>query len=108
MKKYYLHKGAGQNGPFDIEDLKTKQILKETPIWYDGLSDWTIADKIDELKILFRRTSPEASETKQDTPAIVMPKKNNKFGTNLIILLLALIIIFAVFAIFYNASASGN
>ena len=25
MKKYFLHNGAEQQGPFDIEDLKTKK-----------------------------------------------------------------------------------
>ena len=28
MKKYYLHNGTDQQGPFDIEDLKTKNITK--------------------------------------------------------------------------------
>ena len=58
MKKYFLHNGAEQQGPFDIEDLKTKSIAKDTSIWYEGLSEWTTADNIDDLKILFIKTTP--------------------------------------------------
>jgi hypothetical protein len=68
MKKYYLHNGTDQQGPFDTEDLKAKLIDKETPIWYDGLSDWTTAGKIDELKDFFKTTTPPPFTTKQTPP----------------------------------------
>lgn len=58
MKKYYLHNDSIQQGPFDIEELKTKNISKETPIWYDGLSEWMTVENIDELKILLVSVPP--------------------------------------------------
>lgn len=36
MKKYYLHDGTEQFGPFDLDELKTKNINCQTPNWYDG------------------------------------------------------------------------
>jgi hypothetical protein len=58
MKIYYLHNGASQSGPFDIEELKQKGITKETPIWYQGLNEWTTAGEIAELSAVFQSTPP--------------------------------------------------
>lgn len=58
MKKFYLHDGTEQTGPFDIEELKSKNITKNTSIWHEGLTEWIPAGKIDELKVLFRETTP--------------------------------------------------
>jgi len=94
MKKYYLHNGAEQQGPFEYNDLKAKDITKETPIWHEGLSEWTTAGNIEELNELFKKTTPpsfsgsatspppiekattqKTSEVKQATT-----KKKNKLG----------------------------
>lgn len=61
MKKYYLHDGSTQQGPFDIEDLKLKNISGQTSIWYQGLDNWTTAEKIDELKSIFTSVPPPFS-----------------------------------------------
>jgi hypothetical protein len=61
MKKYYLHNGADQQGPFDFDDLKEKNISRQTPIWYEGLDEWTTAEKIDELKSIFASVPPPFS-----------------------------------------------
>lgn len=37
IKKFFLHTGENQDGPFDIEELKTKNISSETPIWFNGI-----------------------------------------------------------------------
>ncbi len=58
MKKYYLHNGSQQDGPFDIEELKARGINKETPIWYEGLNAWTKAGVLPELNILFAIMPP--------------------------------------------------
>lgn len=124
MKKYYLHNGTDQQGPFNIEDLKVKLINKETPIWYDGLSDWTTADKIDELKDLFKVTSPPPFTTKQTPPPInkqtlqtetkqnatptVEPKKKSNVGKAIAIVLVVLIIIVGGFVIFDKMSRDSS
>ncbi len=61
MKKYYLHNGIEQQGPFDLEDLKTKNISRETSIWYEGLTEWAIAENIEELKPILSSIPPPFS-----------------------------------------------
>jgi len=89
MKKFYLHNETEQTGPFDIDDLKTKNINKNTPIWYEGLADWTTAERVDELKDLFMTATPPPFVTKQTPPPVKKPlqqqtvttkKKSNTLG----------------------------
>lgn len=94
MKKYFLHDGKEQQGPFDIEDLKAKNIKRETSIWYEGLAEWTIADNVFDLKDLFIKTIPPPFTAKPtitpliQTPPIKLspiipitaPKKKNTIG----------------------------
>jgi hypothetical protein len=58
MKKYYIFNGTVQLGPFDLEDLKSQTITKDTPIWFEGLADWTIAGKVEEISSLFDVPKP--------------------------------------------------
>ncbi len=80
MKKFYIHNGTEQMGPFDIDDLKSKDIHAETPIWYDGLDNWTTASKVDELKEILRTaTPPPFNQPKTAPPPIpkVEPQSAN-------------------------------
>jgi hypothetical protein len=125
MKKYYLHNGTDQQGPFDTEDLKAKLIKKDTPIWYEGLSDWTTADKIDELKDLFKTTTPPPfskkqtppppinkqiaqSETKQTEEPTVKPKKKSNVGRTIAIIVIVLIAIVGGLKIFDKMSRGSG
>ncbi len=58
MKKYFFNDGISQQGPFTLEELKTKSITAETPVWYDGLPDWTTARQVEELKDIIVHTPP--------------------------------------------------
>lgn len=103
MKKFYLHNGTEQTGPFDIDDLRSKNINKDTPIWYDGLSEWTKANNIDELKELFKTlTPPPFGETKKTPPpinkpteqaSVTPPTKNKKSYIRLIVAAIILVLI---------------
>ncbi len=114
MKKYYLHNGTDQQGPFDMEDLKAKLINKDTAIWYEGLSDWTTADKIEELKDLLNTTTPPPFKTKQSptplnertaqtepkqsiVPNTVPKKKNNIRNTVIIVVIIVIVGGLAIF-----------
>ncbi|MBC8488919.1 MAG: DUF4339 domain-containing protein [Bacteroidetes bacterium] len=121
MKKYYLHNGTEQEGPFDIEDLKTKNLTKNTQVWYEGLSDWITADKIEELKDLFKLTSPPPfNEKKKKTPpplqkskpeqtnSSTKPKKKSKVGKIIIIIVIVLAVIIGGLAILDNLNHSGS
>jgi hypothetical protein len=50
MKKYYLHNGTENIGPFDTDELKTKAITKNTEVWCEGMEDWRKAGEVDELR----------------------------------------------------------
>ncbi|MCT8338570.1 DUF4339 domain-containing protein [Flavobacteriaceae bacterium TK19130] len=109
MKKYYLHNGSEQSGPYDLSELRNKEITPKTEIWYEGLSDWKTADQIDELNILFakvtpppitRKTIPESDHSKRK------PAKS-KSGKNFLILLLIVIGVVGTFLII-DLIAQGN
>jgi GYF domain 2 len=53
MTQYFIHDGQNEKGPLDIEQLKLEPLQKDTPIWYDGLANWTTAGQVEELKGLF-------------------------------------------------------
>ncbi len=57
MKEYYIYINQ-QEGPFTIEELRSKNISNQTPAWHDGLSNWTIVGEIPELISLVKVTPP--------------------------------------------------
>ncbi|WP_339890233.1 DUF4339 domain-containing protein [uncultured Flavobacterium sp.] len=96
MKKYFLHNGSENIGPFDIEELKEQKITKETQVWYEGLVDWKEASEIEELKSILPVTPPPL--TKKVAPQsfaeakISEPKKKNIFRKVLKIIAIVLIV----------------
>ena len=50
MKKYFIHDGNQQLGPFSLEELKDKGLTSKSMIWFEGLGTWTEAQFISELK----------------------------------------------------------
>lgn len=77
MKKYFLHIGTENSGPFDLEELKIKKITKKTPVWYDGLENWKYAEDLEELKSVFVIAPPpiETFKAQQAIPKIITEKK---------------------------------
>ena len=69
MRKYFIHNGENELGPFDQEQLKLQGLKKETPIWYEGLESWTTAGEIEELKSLFPVTPPPLIKITEPTVA---------------------------------------
>ncbi|HJR99529.1 MAG TPA: GYF domain-containing protein [Flavobacterium sp.] len=63
MKKYYLHNGIESSGPFDLEELKIKQITPATPVWFSGMPDWKKAGEIAELEKILQLTPPPFKTT---------------------------------------------
>lgn len=102
MKKYYLHNGKEQDGPFDISDLKAKKITPATEVWYEGLPDWKAADQIEELKVLFTRVTPPPIKSKSS----YSDKKSASDKNILRISLIAIAVIIGVYII--NLMISDN
>lgn len=58
MKTFFLFIDDEQQGPFNLEELKTKKITRTTKVWFEGLEDWKNAEEIEELKSLFVLVPP--------------------------------------------------
>ena len=67
MKKYFIHEGEKQEGPFTIDELKLKSLSSNTPVWHEGLKDWTTVSEIDELNALV--TSPPPMKMASSAPS---------------------------------------
>lgn len=72
MKKYFLHNGTENSGPFDLDELKAKSITKTTPVWFEGMENWKYAGEITELSSVFTVVPPPISSftTVPPTPKI--------------------------------------
>lgn len=58
MKTFFLFIDGEQQGPFNLEELKTKKIDRDTKVWFEGLEDWNNAEEIEELKSIFVSIPP--------------------------------------------------
>ena len=71
MKQYYYANGDQQLGPFTFQELQSKNLGRDTYVWYEGLSDWTRAGDLPELSVLFQAPAapaPERPPLQQSTP----------------------------------------
>lgn len=94
MKKYYTHDGTEQQGPFTIDELRDKKITKDSMIWFEGAEGWLQANKIDELKGLFKVMPPPFTTAKTPPPfAEPKPTKSNKTTIYLVFALLAVALV---------------
>jgi hypothetical protein len=92
MRTYYIHNGEREVGPLTIEDLKVLHVTAETPIWYEGLPEWTTAIKITEVKTALQLSvPPPAFGSSKVTPppysagSALPPVKKSKLGRNVLI-----------------------
>ena len=48
MRQYFFHNGQNQEGPLELVQLNSHNLKKDTPIWYEGLENWTTAGEIED------------------------------------------------------------
>lgn len=58
----WIHINDKQEGPFAIEEIEVGRIAPDTPVWHEGLPDWTYAKDVPALAHLFVVETPEQSE----------------------------------------------
>lgn len=75
MKTYYLHDGNENKGPFDLQELKSKNITRMTPVWCSGMDDWKTAGEVEELKGILATVPPPIK------PFITFPSKEKNKGS---------------------------
>ena len=90
MKKYFYTDGTDKFGPFSLEELKEKEITRDTKIWFQELGDWKKASTIPELNELFTLIPPPINH--ENINPHVFIKRESKFNT---------IDIFVFLSIFY-------
>ncbi|MFM9944954.1 MAG: DUF4339 domain-containing protein [Bacteroidia bacterium] len=97
MKKYYLHNGTEQEGPFDIDELKLKNISLDSPIWYEGIENWATVGQIDELKDIFLSKTPPPFkpriEPNSQVSSPIIPQQKINFRKQMTIGLIVLVAI---------------
>ena len=104
MTQYYFHDGQQEQGPYDIEQLKSQSLKKDTPIWYEGLESWTTVGEVEELKKLFAsmltppplmKPIPDVKSTppKIEQPTYVATNYQNVFPTKKKSLVVPLIVV---------------
>jgi len=95
MKKYYINIANQQQGPYSLEDLKEKGITRETMVWFEGAENWQRANKIDELKDLFKTIPPPITTSNTATPP-PLPNKPKSNKTAMYVILAGIVFIMIV------------
>ena len=80
MKKYYLHTNHETFGPFDLEELKARNVTEKTPVWFVGMEHWKTAGEIPELNILFSVTPPPISYFSTPTTTAKVKQKEEEWN----------------------------
>lgn len=73
MTSYFIHDGLNHSGPFSLYELKEKTIVADTPVWTEGLGDWSVAKEIPELASFFnlKPTPPPFQGARRQSVAVV-------------------------------------
>ena len=111
MKKYYLHNGSENIGPFDLDELKAKAITKNTQVWYEGMEDWKNAEEVEELKSILLVVPPPITKKKEIKPEpAVSNTKTHWFWRMTRVLAILIIVFIAIFAFvdYMNEKNSGS
>ena len=85
-QQFYIAVNGQQTGPFSLDDLKTKNIQRDTLIWTEGLDSWTKAEHVALLKDILRATPPPLPNTETKTtsqqvtpPPVIPPAPTGKY-----------------------------
>ena len=68
MNKYYIREHDESIGPLTTEQIKTKNITKETWIWREGLEDWVQVKDLKELELFFKTVRKPLAPRKPEVP----------------------------------------
>lgn len=71
MKKYFIKTDTGQEGPFDLQQLKGMGVTAGTHIRSEEQEEWMAAGEADDLKELFAVPPVAAQEIETETAAAV-------------------------------------
>ena len=73
MSNYFYSENNQQVGPVTMEELKTKNITRETMVWKEGMENWQKACEVNELSDLFAAVPPPLPKQKVPVPPPIPP-----------------------------------
>lgn len=79
---YYVIIDGNQHGPLSVEQLRGLSVKPETPVWHEGLTDWTTIAKIPALmSALFPAVPPQnPCQIAPPQRPVVPPQQNFNYG----------------------------
>lgn len=57
-KKYFIIVDRDQKGPLSFSELELLNLKNDTPVWFEGMSEWSVLEKVEELKSLKKTLPP--------------------------------------------------
>ncbi|SFE67508.1 DUF4339 domain-containing protein [Flavobacterium xueshanense] len=108
MKKYYLHNGTENIGPYDLDELKAKAITKNTQVWCDGMEDWKNAGEVEELKSILSVVPPPIAKRPEIKPEPIDSNKKTHWFWRMTRVLGILIIVFVAIIAFVDYMNAKN
>jgi hypothetical protein len=97
MKKYFIHDGHHQIGPFSAAELIERGITPSTPVYTSGLGRYVTASEISALNDAFcNKTNP----SKNIASLKVVNKKSTSFIKRMAIVVVALVVIIVPFVVY--------
>ena len=72
MKTYFIHDGRTKKGPFSFNELKNLELSKWTPVWFEGLPEWTTVENVPELSSLLSVPPTFSGLNTQPPPELVI------------------------------------
>lgn len=57
-KYYYIDSNKQKAGPLSVEELINLGIVRETPVWTEGMVNWTQAGSVPDFKEQFDKVPP--------------------------------------------------
>lgn len=82
MQKYFYADGENSNGPFSLDELKSKGITPNTKVWCEGMADWLPASQVPDLKDLLRLSPPPLGTESRAEYRNDNYLKNNNYNKN--------------------------
>lgn len=85
MKNYFISLDGRQEGPFSLEELKTKNLSNNHLIWQNGYENWKSINEAEELDEYILRLPPPLEQNK----VIKDSKENYKYAMVIITTILS-------------------
>ena len=82
MQKYFYTDGTNNFGPFTLEELRLKNITRETHVWFQGMSTWAPAGNVPELNDLFKLVPPPKGSSNMNYPTTTIVQPPPRMNAN--------------------------